>query len=152
MSALTHPDDLIRRLRNDRRRCFVIFGRPGSGKTRLARAMAVRYDGQYLDLLSRFLSDPALCAALDTFTPQHLREYLASIATRSLVLVDELDFLWSCWDARARQQFLSLIMRWDKPAFFGLFLPASPEIEAFRIVDQDGLPRKYLINELEAVD
>jgi Holliday junction DNA helicase RuvB len=36
VATLIHPDDLIHRLQLDRRRCFVVTGRPGEGKTRLA--------------------------------------------------------------------------------------------------------------------
>ena len=36
MTTPLHPDDLMRRLRLDRRRCFAITGCPGEGKTRLA--------------------------------------------------------------------------------------------------------------------
>jgi hypothetical protein len=150
--TLTHPDDLIRRLRLDRRRCFVIIGRPGEGKTRLARAMAARYDGQYLDLLTQFAADPTLPAALDTLTPQWFKEYLQPYATRGLVLVDEMEFLWHCWDVPGQQQFLSIISRWSKPAFFGVFLPPDPVLEAFSMTDQDSLPRRFLLAELQGLE
>ena len=152
MPTLTHPDDLIRRLRLDRRQGFIIIGRPGEGKTRLARTMAARYDGRYLDLLAQFAADPALSTALDTLTPQWFRAYLQPYATGSLVLVDEMEFLWHCWDMPDKQQFLSILSRWSKPAFFGVFLPPDPVLEAFSMTDQDGLPRKFLLTELQGLE
>lgn len=151
MAALTHPDDLIRRLSLDRRRCFVIIGRPGEGKTRLARAMAARYGGYYLDLLAQFAAAPALSAALDTLTPQWFKGYLQPYATGGLVLVDEMEFLWHSWDVPGKLQFLSIFSQWSKPAFFGVFLPPDPVLETFSMTDQDGLPRKFLLAELQAL-
>lgn len=149
---LTHPDEPIRRLKLDRRQCFLVIGRPGEGKTRLARSMAARYNGYYLDLLAEFVADSALSAALDTLTPQWFRDYLQPYATGSLVLVDEMEFLWHCWDSSDKLQFLSIISRWSKPAFFGVFLPPDPVLETFSMTDQDGLPRKFLLSELKALD
>ncbi|MBM4466532.1 MAG: hypothetical protein FJ014_13420, partial [Chloroflexi bacterium] len=73
MATLIHPDDLIHRLRLDRRRCFVVTGRPGEGKTRLAKQMETRYKGQRLDLLAVFADDPDLAASVDTFTPRRCK-------------------------------------------------------------------------------
>lgn len=152
MAPLIHPDDLIHRLERDRRRCFVVAGRPGQGKTSLARAMAERYDSQYLDILSTFRTDPVLSASVDTVTPRRFTtEFLQSYATGPLVLVDEMEFLWHAWDASEKHEFLSIIKRWGKPAFFGVFLPPDPAIEAFVMADQDGLPRKLSLQELQAL-
>ena len=76
MSDLLHPDDLIRRLRLNKHRCFIVTGRPGEGKTRYAQALAARANGQYIDLLALFAADPQRAAELDVFTPQHFKAFL----------------------------------------------------------------------------
>ncbi len=151
MAQLTHPDTFTHRLQLDRRRCFVIVGRPGEGKTRLARAMAARYDGLYLDLLTIFAADPALSASIDSATPQWVRKFLQPYATGRLLLIDEMEFLWHCWNEGERQEFLNVIRLWMKPAFFGVFLPPDPVLETLRMVDQDGVSRTFALHDLQAL-
>lgn len=146
-----HPDDLIRRLRLDRRRCFVITGRPGEGKTRLAEQMAARYNSQRLDLLSTFADDPSLAAMVDTFTPRRCKEFLQAYIRGELVLVDELEFLWHRWDDVEKQEFLNIFKLWSKPAFFGVFLPPCAIIERFDMPDQDGQTRILSLHDLQAI-
>lgn len=152
MAALIRPDDLIHRLRLDRRRCFVVTGRPGEGKTHLAKQMAARYEGQRLDLLAAFADDPDLAASVDTFTPRRCKEFLKSYATGELVLVDEMEFLWHRWDDAEKQEFLTILKLWSKPAFFGVFLPPDVIIESFQMADQDGLPRILSLHDLQSVE
>jgi len=151
VTACLHPDDLIRRLRLDRRRCFVVTGRPGEGKTRLAEQMATRYGGQHLDLLSIFVDDPELAAGIDTFTPRRCKAFLQPYASGDLVLVDEAEFLWHRWDDAEKQEFLNILRVWSKPAFFGVFLPPNAIIEAFEMVDQDRQPRIFSLHDLQAI-
>jgi len=146
-----HPDDVIRRLRLDRRRCFVVTGRPGEGKTRLAAQMAARYDGQRLDLLSLFAADLSLVATVNTFTPRRCKEFLQAYAGGELVLVDELEFLWHRWDDAEKQEFLNILKLWSKPAFFGVFLPPDRIIERFAMADQDGRTRIFSLHDLQAI-
>ena len=151
MAATLHPDDLIHRLRLDRRRCFVVTGRPGEGKTRLAERMAERYDGQYLDLLSIFAGDPDLAASVDLFTPRRYKELLEPYATGDLVLVDEMEFLWHRWDEAEKRESLTILKMWSKPAFFGVFLTPDPVIEHFEMPDQDGQSRILSLHDLQAI-
>lgn len=151
MANRIHPDELINRLLLDRRRCFVVTGHPGEGKTRLAEQMAVRYDGQRLDLLATFAADPNLAASVDTFTPRTFKDFLHPYATGALVLVDEMDFLWHSWDEAEKREFLTILKVWSKPAFFGVFLPLDPIIEGFHMVDQDGQPRIFSLHDLQAI-
>ncbi len=152
MATLIHPDDLIHRLQLDRRRCFVVTGRPGEGKTRLAEQMRARYKGQRLDLLAVFADDPDLTASVDTFTPRRCKEFLQPYATGELVLVDEMEFLWHLWDDAERQEFLTILKLWSKPAFFGVFLPPDATIESFQMADQDGRPRIFSLHDLQAIE
>jgi replication-associated recombination protein RarA len=150
MQNLLHPDDLIRRLRLNKHRCFIITGRPGEGKTRLAKALAARTGGQYLDLLGLFAADPQRAATLDTFTPQHFKTFLQDFYG-DLVLVDEMEFLWHRWDDREKQAFLTILARMPKQAFFGVFLPPDPILQTVPMVDQDGLPRIFSLHELQSL-
>jgi len=152
VATLIHPDDLIHRLRLDRRRCFVVTGHPGEGKTRLAEQMATRYGGQRLDLLAAFANDPGLAAHVDTFTPRRCKEFLRPFATGALVSVDEMEFLWHRWDDAEKQEFLTILKLWSKPAFFGVFLPPDVTIEGFQMVDQDGRPRIFSLHDLQAIE
>lgn len=151
MADLVHPDDLIHRLRLDRRRCFVVTGRPGEGKTRLAEQMAAHYGGQRLDLLAAFANNPDLAASVDTFTPRRCKTFLQPYATGELVLVDEMDFLWYRWDEAEKQEFMTILQLWSKPAFFGVFLPPDVVIESFQMADQDGRPRIFSLHDLQIV-
>lgn len=152
MAPLIHPDDLMHRLRLDRRRCFVVTGRPGEGKTRLAGKMAARYGGQHLDLLAVFADDAELAASVDTFTPRRCKAFLQRYATGELVLVDEMEFLWHRWDDAEKQAFLTILKLWSKPAFFGVFLPPDVIIENFHMVDQDGRPRIFSLHDLQTIE
>lgn len=152
MAPLIHPDDLIHRLQLDRRRCFVITGRPGEGKTRLAKQMKARYGGQRLDLLAVFADDAELAASVDTFTPRRCKVFLQRHATGMLVLVDEMEFLWHRWDDAEKQEFLTILKLWSKPAFFGVFLPSDVIIESFQMADQDGLPRIFSLHDLQSIE
>lgn len=149
MIAPVHPDVLIDRLRLDRRRCFVVTGRPGEGKTRLAEQMAARYDGQRLDMLSVFAEDPELGACLDTFTPEKCKAFLRPYANGDLVLIDEIEFLWHRWDDAEKRAFLNILKLWGKPAFFGVFLPPGPVTEGFEMLDQDRRPRIFSLHDLQ---
>lgn len=152
MAPLVHPDDLIHRLQLDRRRCFVITGRPGQGKTRLAKQMKARYGGQRLDLLAAFADDPDLAASVDIFTPRRCKAFLLPYATGELVLVDEMEFLWHRWDGAEKQAFLTILKLWGKSAFFGVFLPPDVIIENFQMTDQDGRPRIFSLHDLQAIE
>lgn len=152
LAALIHPDDLIRRLRLDRRRCFVVTGRPGEGKTRLAGKMAARYGGQRLDLLAVFADDAELTASVDTFTPRRCKAFLLPYAIGELVLVDEMEFLWHRWDKAEKREFLTILKLWSKSAFLGVFLPPDVVIESFQMVDQDGRPRIFSLHDLQAIE
>lgn len=151
MAPLLHPDDLIKRLQLNRYRCFVITGRPLAGKTRLAEAMATRYEGQRLDLLAAFAADPVLSSGLDTFTPRQFKDYLKPWITGDLVLVDEMEFLWHRWDDNEKRAFMMLLERWSKPAFLGFFLPDDPILEGITMPDQDSYPRVLSLNQLKAL-
>jgi hypothetical protein len=146
-----HPDGLIHRLRLDRRRCFIITGRPGEGKTRLAEQMATRYGGQRLDLLSIFAGDSELAASVDIFTPSRFKSFLQPYASGDLVLVDEMEFLWDRWDEGEKGAFLHILRVWSKPAFFGVFLPSGAIIDNFEMVDQDGRPRIFSLHDLQRI-
>jgi chromosomal replication initiation ATPase DnaA len=146
-----HPDDLIHRLRLDRRRCFVITGRPGEGKTRLAERMAARYAGRRLDLLSIFADDAELAGSVDTFTPSRFKTFLQPYADSNLVLVDEMEFLWHRWDENEKRAFLNILKLWGKSAFFGVFLPIDAAIENFEMTDQDGQSRIFSLHDLQAI-
>jgi hypothetical protein len=146
-----HPDDLMRRLGLDRRRCFVVTGRPGEGKTHLATQMAARYQGQRLDVLSIFADKPELATSVDTFTPRCCKVFLQPYATGNLVLVDEMEFLWHRWDEAEKQEFMNILRLWGKSAFFGVFLPADPIIESFAMPDQDGQSRVFSLHDLQAI-
>ena len=152
MTELLHPDDLIRRLKLNRYRCFIITGRPGTGKSRLARAMAARTGGQYLDLMATFAADVQLAANLDTFTPRRFKDWLRPYYGPTLVLLDEMEFLWHRWDDAEKQEFLTILARMPKAAFFGAFLPPHPLIENFEMLDQDGRPRIFALREMKSVD
>lgn len=149
--APLHPDDVIRRLRLDRRRCFVVTGRPGEGKTRLAEQMAARCGGQRLDMLSTFADDPRLTAGVDTFAPEDCKALLQPYANGDLVLVDEIEFLWHRWDDAEKRAFLTIRRLWGKPAFFGVFLPPDPVIESFEMVDQDRHARILSLHDLQGI-
>jgi chromosomal replication initiation ATPase DnaA len=151
MASLEHPDDLIHRLRLDRRRCFIVTGRPGEGKTRLAEKMAARYNGQRLDLLTIFAERPELANAVDTFTPRRCKAFLQPYITGDLVLVDEIEFLWHRWGETEKRGFLTILNAWSKPAFFGVFLPLDVITESFEMLDQDGQPRIFSIHDLQAI-
>ena len=151
MSLPLHPDELIHRLRLDRRRCFVVTGRPQEGKTRLAKGMACRYDGHYLDLLAVFAGEPDLTAAVDTLSPRRFKEFLQPYATGDLVLVDEIEFLWHRWGDAEKDAFLNILKMWSRPAFFGVFLPPHPTIESFEMLDQDRRPRIFSLHDLQGI-
>jgi hypothetical protein len=73
-------------------------------------------------------------------------------ATGDLVLVDEMEFLWHRWDNAEKQELLSILSKWEKSAFFGVFLPPDPVLDNFVLVDQDGLLRKFSLHELQALE
>ena len=143
-----HLDDFVGRLRLDRRRSFIITGRPGEGKTHLAVKMAKKYNGQYLDLLAIFADEPNLAAEVDIFDPARCKKFLQQYVTGDLVLVDEIEFLWHRWDEREKREFLNIIKLWSKPAFFGVFLPTDVVIEQFEMLDQDRHTRIFSIHDL----
>jgi replication-associated recombination protein RarA len=142
-------NELIRRLELDRRRCFVITGRPGEGKTRLAKQMAKRYHGQYLDLLTTFAQNADLAVHIDTFTPRRCKDFLQSQAQGELVLIDEFEFLWHRWNDSEKREFLNIIKVWSKPAFFGFFLSADLLVDQFDMPDQDGHTRIFSLHDLQ---
>ena len=152
LNNLLHPSDLIHRLRLDRRRCFVITGRPGEGKSRLATQMAKHFKGQYLNILEIFAQQPTLTNNIDTFSPRNAKDFLQDYASGDLVLLDEIEFLWHRWDDAEKLEFLNILKLWSKPAFFGVFLPPHSVIDSSDMVDQDGLSRIYSLHSLQTID
>jgi hypothetical protein len=151
MKPRLHPDDLIYRLRLDRRRCFVIIGRPGEGKTHLAKEMAKRYRGRRLDLLNLFADNAELTTSVGTFNPSRFKAFLLPYADGDLVLVDEMEFLWHRWDESEKRALLNILKLWSKPAFFGVFLPPGAVVENFEMPDQDGQPRIFSLHDLQGI-
>lgn len=146
--ALINLDDVIYRLRRDRRRCFVVTGRPREGKTRLAKQMATRYGGHRLDLLATFAEDSDLTTRVESFSPKDCQTLLQASLDGELLLADEMEFLWHRWDDREKREFLTLLKLWSH-ALVGVFLPADPIVQGFDMPDQDGQTRIFGLHELQ---
>lgn len=151
MSTLIHPDMIFNHLLHERRRCFVINGRHEQGRSKLARKMAERYQGDYLDLLAEFSVDPQLSAQIEVFTPRRLKEYLKPRFKGHIQFLDELDFIWYTWDTAQKEEFLTILKMWDRPAFVGVFLLSEPVVENFTMLDQDRQTRIFSLRDLQAI-
>jgi len=153
--------DFIQRLRGERKRCFIVYGDPMTGKSRFARKMCDHLGAVYINLLNEFAADAWLKAHIDTFTPEQLKGYLiAHPACGQLAVVDDMDFLWFTWPERDRRKFLNMVAQLSRElhpdgtpdrflhTFFGFFLQSDYLVRTAHILDQDGRSRVVSLSEL----
>jgi hypothetical protein len=90
-------------------RVFVLHGSPLSGTTYIAREIAKRLDGKYVDLLKDKLS--VLNPKLGLYTPLEFKRDIGTWAkeTPSVLVIDEIEALFDTWTRKQQEEFLKLI-------------------------------------------
>ena len=90
-------------------RIFVLHGSPLSGKTYIAKEIAKRLDGEYVDLLKDKLS--VLNPKLGLYAPLDFKQDIGTWAkeTPSVLVIDEIEALFDTWTRQQQEDLLKLI-------------------------------------------
>lgn len=90
-------------------RIFVVYGSPMSGKTYIAREIAKRFKGKYIDMLKDKLSK--LNPKLVIYTPFNFKSDINKWAgeTETLLVIDEIDALLDTWTREKQEDLLKLL-------------------------------------------
>jgi len=90
-------------------RIFILCGSHLSGKTLVAKEVAKRLGGKYIDLLKDKLS--ALNPKLGMYVPLDFKRDIGTWAreTRSILTIDEIEALLDTWTRQQQEDFLRLL-------------------------------------------
>jgi replication-associated recombination protein RarA len=90
-------------------RIFVLHGSPLSGKTYIAKEIAKRLDGEYVDLLKDKLG--VLNPKLGLYTPLDFKKDISTWAkkTASVLILDEIETLLDTWTRQQQENLLKLL-------------------------------------------
>ena len=115
---MTIFDALIRRiavvlqdakLRPSANRVFILSGPPLSGKTHVAKRIAVELKGTYMDLLKDRMH--LLIPKLGSYSPEDFKQNVRTWAeeARNILVVDEIEALLDTWTIEQQEDWLKLI-------------------------------------------
>ena len=90
-------------------RIFVVYGAPMSGKTYIAREIAIRFQGKYIDLLKEKLS--VINPKLGMYAPSDFKNDINKWAreTDTLLVIDEIEALLDTWTRDQHEGLLKLL-------------------------------------------
>lgn len=90
-------------------RVFVLYGSPLSGKTYIAKEVAKRREGKYIDILKDKLN--VLNPKLGQYTPLNFKRDISSWAkeTDSLLVIDEIEALLDTWIKDQQEDLLKVL-------------------------------------------
>lgn len=101
----------FRAMRYERYKVFVIVGRPASGKSTLAETLAGQVGAIYLNCLSDVLPQIKDTSPLGAFGPLDLKRLIVEQASKSKLVVDEIEPLVSTFPRKEKDvtDFFSLL-------------------------------------------
>jgi hypothetical protein len=90
-------------------RIFILYGFPLSEKTHVAKEIAKRLEGKYVDLLKDKLS--VLNPKLGLYAPLNFKRDIGTWAkeTHSLLVIDEIEALLDTWTRQQQEDLLRLL-------------------------------------------
>lgn len=90
-------------------RVFVLYGFPLSGKTLIAREVAKKLNGKYIDLLKDKLN--VLNPKLGLYAPLNFKRDIGTWAkeTEFLLVMDEIEALLDTWTAKQHEDLLKIL-------------------------------------------
>lgn len=90
-------------------RVFVLCGSPLSGKTNIAKGVAKKLNGKYIDILKEKLS--VLNPRLGLYAPINFKRDISMWAkeTDSLLVIDEIEALLDTWTREQHEDLLKLL-------------------------------------------
>ena len=120
-------------------RVFIVYGAPMSGKTYIAREIAKRFKGEYIDLLKDKLSmlNPKLGLYSSLDFKRDINIWAKEIDT--LLVIDEIETLLDTWTREQKEDLLKLVSglggRMHKPVLItsSLNLPYEDFIDKDRV-------------------
>lgn len=149
--------DYLNRQKAEDRRAFIIYARACGGKTAFARRVCgSRKDVHLLDLQDYFLGHPEL-PSIAQMNPKRLELLLLNLpADVSVIIVDNMDFLFNTWQPDQKQEFLNwLRVRLRSPSVtpktFVFFLQDDPALEAAEMASSYGASRIRPLGDFDAL-
>ena len=97
-------NEYIKTQLSERYRCFILCGSGLTGKTNLIKKAAKTYGGKYFDVLS-FFSEIKTGISINDMRPELFFQQF-NLEENSLIVFDNLDFLFSLWTENQQREFI----------------------------------------------
>lgn len=151
----------IQSLGSEKYRALIIHTAPEKSQllSEFAKALSIKMDGEYLDLLGEFTENQDLASMVDLFTPEKFKAFLVEKSKdHNLLVVDRSDLLLDTWRKEDRQSFFRMIKRqWNSflenyQATLIFCLQTSREIQNLDITDTHSDSRILKFSDLDDVE
>jgi hypothetical protein len=143
---------VVARQRTERFRVVVLHGEPCSGKTGVARRLAKKLGGEYIDLLEQFAGDSSLSAAVPVFGAEQLRDFILSRSAGPwLLVVDNPDFLLATWTEREKDRLraaLEMTNRVETERVVVFVMQTDEQITGRQLIAGPGQRRSFSLHDI----
>ena len=140
-------NELIGEQLHERYKHLAIYGPALQGKTKLAKHIAEKYNGIYLDLLQDFFKKDELKTGIDVFGPSKLITFINQRQGASqLMIIDQMDFLINTWDDPQLREFLVFIDRNQSEVCCLFILQSNRILEREALIKPNDKGHNRLIN------
>ena len=151
-------EDYIKSIRNQKFRSLIIYNTDYSTLEEFLIQSAAKMGCYHLDILNCFLHDPELIKSLDSFSVVKLKNLLIKLSKGyTVVFLTNLDFLFDTWGKKEKMDFATLIEKqWnsfypENAATLVFGLQTDTWLQELNILDTEGRPRVYKLNEFKAI-
>ena len=126
-------DELLSVQMKERYKALIICGAGMTGKTKLVKNYAEKYNAKYIDVLEYVNLSASLSDKIETLKPVTILEWVKEYEAEDCVILDQLDFVFAIWSDTLKREF---IRRLDMKSN-GTCIVAV--LHNYKLFEQDGL-------------
>lgn len=130
----------------ERYKNFIIYGPINNEKTKIAKNIAKKMNGEYFSLIEIFRTDISLKSEIDTFDPIKLNNFIKRelVKDKKLIIIDEIDFLINTWNDYEFSEFMKYVERTEENVCCIFILENHRLLRKFNFENDKG--KKRIIN------